>query len=77
MHENEKWKWSCSVVSDSTGSSIHGIFQATVPEWGAIAFLTLNPKEITSITFESLKCLEKLQKKLNIKLLIHVGQSIP
>ena len=36
MHESEKWKWSCSVVSDSSrpmdcslpGSSVHGIFQA-------------------------------------------------
>ena len=36
MHESEewKWKWSCSVVSDS----IHGIFQARVLERGAIAF---------------------------------------
>ena len=46
MHESEKWKWSCSVVSDFSdpmdcsllGSSIHGIFQARVLEWGAIAF---------------------------------------
>ena len=94
MHESEKWKWSCSVISDSVwphrrqptrlpcpwdspdkntgvgchfllqcmkvksesevaqscptlrdptdcsppGSSIHGIFQARVLEWGAIAF---------------------------------------
>ena len=46
MHESEKWKWSCSVVSDPQwphdcslpGSSIHGIFQARVLEWGAIAF---------------------------------------
>ena len=46
MHESEKWKWSRLVVSDSSdpmdcnlpGSSIHGIFQARVPEWGAIAF---------------------------------------
>ena len=45
MHEKEKWKWSHSVVSDSQdpmdcsppGSSVHGIFQARVPEWGAIA----------------------------------------
>ena len=45
MHESEKWKWSHSVVSDSSdpmdcslpGSSIHGIFQARVLEWGAIA----------------------------------------
>ena len=36
-----KWKWSCSVVSDSLwpmdcslpGSSIHGIFQAKILEW--------------------------------------------
>ena len=46
MHESEKWKWSRSVVSDSSdpmdcslpGSSIHGIFQAKVLEWVAIAF---------------------------------------
>ena len=45
MHENEKWKWSHSVVSDSLwphgllpGSSTRGIFQARVLEWGAIAF---------------------------------------
>ena len=48
MHESEKWKWSRSVMSDSSrppglqppGSSIHGIFQARVLEWGAIAFST-------------------------------------
>jgi len=43
MHESEKWKWSRSVVSDSgvcspPGSSVHGIFQARVLEWGVIAF---------------------------------------
>ena len=46
MHESEKWKWSRSAMSDSSdpmdcslpGSSIHGIFQAKVLEWGAIAF---------------------------------------
>ena len=46
MHESEKWKWSRSVMSDSSdpmdcslpGSSIHGIFQAKVLEWDAIAF---------------------------------------
>ena len=43
---SEKWKWSRSVVSDClpprglylTGSSVHGIFQARVLEWGAISF---------------------------------------
>ena len=46
MHESEKWKWgpqSCLTLSDPMdcslpGSSIHGIFQARVLEWGAIAF---------------------------------------
>ena len=49
MHESEKGKWSRLVVSDSSdpmdctlpGSSIHGIFQAKVLEWGAIAFSDL------------------------------------
>ena len=46
MHASEKWKWSLSVVSDS--SRPHGLqptrllrpweFQARVLEWGAIAF---------------------------------------
>ena len=46
LHESEKWKGSRSVVStlsdpmdcSQPGSSIHGIFQARVLEWGAIAF---------------------------------------
>ena len=40
MLEREMWKWSHSVMSDSSppGSSIHGIFQARVLQWGAIAF---------------------------------------
>ena len=49
MHESEKWKWSRPVVSDSSdpmdcslaGSSVRGIFQARVLEWGAIAFSSL------------------------------------
>ena len=47
MHESEKWTWSRSVISLSDrvdcslpGSSVHGIFQARVLEWGAIAFST-------------------------------------
>ena len=46
MRGSEKWKWSCSVMSELSdprdgsppGSSIHGIFQARVVEWVAIAF---------------------------------------
>ena len=45
VHESEKWKRSHSVASDSLrpmdcsppGFPVHGIFQARVPEWGAIA----------------------------------------
>ena len=40
---------SCPTLSDPTdcslpGSSIHGIFQARVLEWGAIAFSEVGPK---------------------------------
>ena len=53
MHESEKWKWSRSVVSDSSdpmdcsppGSSVHGIFQARILEWGA----TVHPKNYASL----------------------------
>ena len=46
MHESEKWKWSrsvCPTLRDPMdcslpGSSIHGIFQARILEWVAIAF---------------------------------------
>ena len=42
MHESEKWKWSRSVSDPMDcslpGSSVHGIFQGRVLEWGAIAF---------------------------------------
>ena len=49
MPESVKWKWSRSVVSTLSdpmdcsppGSSVHGIFQARVLEWGAIAFSIL------------------------------------
>ena len=52
MHESEKWKWSHSVMSNSSnpmdcsppGSSIHGIFQEKVLEWGAIAFSDDQPR---------------------------------
>ena len=56
MHESEKWKWSRSVVSCLTlsdptdcslpGSSVHGIFQARVLEWGVIAFSYNMPTSI-------------------------------
>ena len=48
MPESEMWKWSHPFVTLSDpmdcslpGSSVHGIFQARVLEWGAIAFSLL------------------------------------
>ena len=63
MHESEKWKWSHSVMSDSsrphglqpTGSSVRGIFQARVLEWGAIAFLS-STKHLDSWDHHSHSC---------------------
>ena len=62
MHESEKGKWSRSVVSNSSdpmdrshgsshGFSIHGIFQAGVLEWGAIAFSKLIRLELLFSSF--------------------------
>ena len=59
MHESETWKWSRSVVSDSSwphglqppGSSVHGIFQARVLEWGAIAFSKQLPRMTSDVLF--------------------------
>ena len=69
MHESEKWKWSCSVVSDSvrphglqtTGFSVHGIFQAGVLEWVAIA---LDGKQENSEELEILCTCRLLHLKL-------------
>ena len=54
---------SCPTLSDPMdcslpGSSVHGIFQARVLEWGAIAFsksATLAPNKRTRLSFEALK----------------------
>ena len=78
MQESEKWKWSRSVVSCLTlndpmdcslpGSSTHGIFQATVLEWGAIAFsLPYHRSQLTylftvKIFMDSLLCAMQLQQ---------------
>ena len=54
MHESEsEVAQSCPILSDPMdwslpGSSVHGIFQARVPEWGAIAF-SQDPAEETKI----------------------------
>ena len=69
MRESEKWKWSRSVVSDSSDpmdcslpdSSVHGIFQARVLEWGAIAFSAI--KKINKF-----KIVEKMKFKLKLSI---------
>ena len=62
MYESEKIKWSRSVVSNSSdpmdcnpsGPAIHGIFQARVLEWGAIAFSLQHPRKSYSFLFTHL-----------------------
>ena len=57
VHEREKWEWSRSVMLTPSnpmdcslpGSSVHGIFQARVLEWGAIAFSAKLPNPPTII----------------------------
>ena len=49
---------SCPTLSDPMdcslpGSSVHGIFQARVPEWGAIAFSDEVPRRVKFIETES------------------------
>jgi len=61
---HEKWKWSRSVVSDPQrpmdcslpGSSIHGICQARVLEWGDIAFSGVLNEAVWISTLPSLIC---------------------
>ena len=43
MHESEKWRGSRDY--SPPGSSVHGIFQARVLEWGAIAFSNDQPRQ--------------------------------
>ena len=79
MHESEKGKWSHSVVptlSDPVdcslpGSSVHGIFQARVLEWVAIAFSDFIPRqekykhdEVLAFTISNF---QKYQSKLFLK----------
>ena len=50
---------SCPTLSDpmdcsTPGSSVHGIFQARVLEWGAIAFSSLNLLDLKPLKFEAL-----------------------
>ena len=71
MHESEKWKWSRSVVSNSSpphgldyrppGSSAHGIFQARVLEWGAIVISVTFGKEEAKSSFLKFQVINILQ----------------
>ena len=65
VHESEKWKGSRSVMSDYSdlmdcslpGFSVHGIFQARVLGWGAIAFSKINIVNKTIKTARKRNCL--------------------
>ena len=70
MHESEKWKWRRWVVSGPqrpidcslSGSSIHGILQARVLEWGAIAFSIFHRQ--TLFNCASLYCSLQISAKI-------------
>ena len=59
---------SCPTLSDPIdysppGSSVHGIFQARVLEWGAIAFSASNATEVQSLLSSLKKVCQKKKKK--------------
>ena len=73
MRESEVTQ-SCPTLSDPmdcslTGSSIHGIFQATVLEWGAIAFSVCYPSSFEMDELRILR-LDRTSKTVSWKLLI-------
>ena len=85
MHESEKWKWSRSVVSDSSwphglqllGFSVHGTFQARALEWVGITFYLVYKSFVRSLgilLIVPMKCHEISKIKwmtLNVNIYIH------
>ena len=62
---------SCPTLNDPMdyslpGSSIHGIFQARVLEWGAIAFSVINSTPIQNKTFKKYLRINLTRKKQNL-----------
>ena len=82
MHESQsEVTQSCPTLSDHmdcslSGSSIHGIFQARVLEWGAIAFSEWILYEGLNILMESKMDLGKYKfiEKVSIKLVYLIGE---
>ena len=63
---------SCPTLSDPMdcslpGSSIHGIFQARVLEWGAIAFSNIVTLLLTYVQSTSYKMLGWMKHKLELR----------
>ena len=59
---------SCLTLSDPIdysppGSSVHGVFQGRVLEWGAIAFSASNAMEVQSLLSSLKKVCQKKKKK--------------
>ena len=64
--------WSCRTLSDSMdcslpGSSVHGIFQAEVLEWGAIAFSSWLSLSLSNsfLTLQTVACLVPLSMQFS------------
>ena len=58
------------------GSSIHGIFQARVPEWGAIAFSIRRPRQPQTISNNLTYHLKELEKQKDQRK-AKMGEEIP
>ena len=72
---------SCPTLSDPMdcslpGSSVHGIFQARVLEWGAIAFSELVNNHALSIGVKVV-CTMLTENKQKKKLILKTGQTMP
>ena len=81
VHESEKWKWSrksCPTLSDPMdcslpGSSFHGICQAKVLEWGAIAF---SKRNYGKTQFQQMDCRALVWINSGVKMLMFL-QKLP
>ena len=80
MHKTEKWKW--STLSDLMncslpGSSVHGIFQARVLEWGAIAFSVKRPLVFPILLFSCISLYFSLKQALELCIQLDISCPSP
>ena len=87
MHESEKWKWSCSVVSDSKRP--HGLqptrllcpwdFPGRVLEWGQLSFYIIfswDTHSIFNINYASTTCVAARYLTLSLSEILYLSKCI-